>query len=57
MYFYFQISAFIFASEGKTAEKVTTSLLKLIFTLELASEYSWKGQKGKKNFMITIFLK
>ncbi|XP_029348156.1 uncharacterized protein LOC115034826 [Acyrthosiphon pisum] len=42
------ISAFIFASEGKTAEKVTTSLLKLIFTLELASEYSWKGQKGKK---------
>lgn len=33
---------------GKKAEKVTTSLLKLIFTLELASEYSWKGQKGKK---------
>ncbi|XP_016656395.1 uncharacterized protein LOC107882504 isoform X1 [Acyrthosiphon pisum] len=42
------ISAFVFASEGKTISKVTNNLLKTIFTNELASMYSWKGQKNKK---------
>ncbi|XP_029347977.1 uncharacterized protein LOC107882504 isoform X2 [Acyrthosiphon pisum] len=40
--------AFVFASEGKTISKVTNNLLKTIFTNELASMYSWKGQKNKK---------
>ncbi|XP_050064189.1 uncharacterized protein LOC126553034 [Aphis gossypii] len=42
------LSAFMFASEGKSISKVTNSLLKTIFTDKFASAYSWKGQKEKK---------
>ncbi|CAI6358340.1 unnamed protein product [Macrosiphum euphorbiae] len=42
------VSAFMFASEGKSISKVTNNLLKIIFTDTFASDYSWKGQKEKK---------
>ncbi|XP_016664431.1 uncharacterized protein LOC100169131 [Acyrthosiphon pisum] len=42
------VSAFMFASEGKSISKVTNSLLRTIFTDTFASDYSWKGQKEKK---------
>ncbi|XP_022177340.1 uncharacterized protein LOC111038511 [Myzus persicae] len=42
------VTSFVFASEGKSIQKVTTNMLKTIFSYELASEYSWKGQKNKK---------
>ncbi|CAI6376203.1 unnamed protein product [Macrosiphum euphorbiae] len=42
------VTSFVFASEGKSVQKVTTNMLKTIFSYELASQYSWKGQKNKK---------
>lgn len=39
----------MFAAEGKDETKATTSLLRIIFTDEVASKYSWKGQKGKNS--------
>ncbi|XP_016658364.1 uncharacterized protein LOC100571960 [Acyrthosiphon pisum] len=44
------VTAFIFASEGKTITKITNSLLRTVISDDLAKEYSWKGQKNKNAF-------
>lgn len=39
----------MFASERKDEVRALTSILRLLFSDELAVKYSWKGQKGKNS--------